>query len=403
LAALLGDAERFGRYNGDITGTRGTRTGAGAKEAEKAAAAKTDDGTDTDGQGDGHDQEKEEEHSGSAHAEALSGAPTREPAHADSTGVPHRVNSGVPTRVNSDGFGQTHVEHNLANIASSATPLRRPTYIGGLPVMHAERLCGVVLDSPLCSIVRTKLDVDTTLFFDMFVSIDKIHRITVPISITHGADDTVVPCAHAQKLVDRFTMADPFPPQWLEGKGHNDLPKFWLYHTNKVRDPKARAVLEKANEDTKEYLYNYRRFLHHCDIVSVYYSEVEETEPTSLDSDEDEQDHDDKVDEERGLAASAHQARRIRGVAAKETLDADNEDGHVSLGIEGDIYQYGDEEEDDGLLKLPPDADFVPVVPSAGTHADSDGVRSSTQRHPPHFLCQEQQQREDQLGRRPCG
>lgn len=78
--------------------------------------------------------------------------------------------------------------------------------------------------------------------FDLFRSYEKIEKLApVPVFITHGIDDNVVPCASGKALYDSLIkertrrgliekLGDKdrltFSPKWIPGVGHNDMPEF---------------------------------------------------------------------------------------------------------------------------------------------------------------------------------
>jgi hypothetical protein len=238
--------------------------------------------------------------------------------------------------------------------AAPESPARRPTYIGGQPVRRPERLCGVVLDSPLASVVRTKLPLSFTLPLDMFSSVDKVHRVAVPVHVSHGLEDKVVPAWHAERLLERLTLpaAMRYPATWLPSKGHNDMPKFWIYQTGKVRAPAERARLEALNEETRAYLLGFRKFLSFCDGSSLYYSDCETEVEDSSDTAETEFTKTDACSEHPGALA--------------DDDDDEDEDG-VHRGPREALRE--EDEEDDGLLSLPPDDGPVLVVAASHAHA----------------------------------
>jgi fermentation-respiration switch protein FrsA (DUF1100 family) len=43
-----------------------------------------------------------------------------------------------------------------------------------------------------------------------------------PVAVLHGTADAVVPLVNGERL--HALASQPFPPLWVEGYGHNDLP-----------------------------------------------------------------------------------------------------------------------------------------------------------------------------------
>lgn len=97
--------------------------------------------------------------------------------------------------------------------------------------LSAGRLpfAGVILQSPITSIVSVVSPILAHLSADMFNNLTTIQRILRPIVIIHGCADNVVPFAHAEQLVDlvrRATSEDEsrlfrFVP--LQNADHNDI------------------------------------------------------------------------------------------------------------------------------------------------------------------------------------
>jgi len=85
--------------------------------------------------------------------------------------------------------------------------------------------------------------------FDLFRSYEKIEKLApVPVFVMHGIDDKVVPCASGKALYASLTKertrrqatnkeatakndtpddsSVTYPPKWIPGVGHNDMPEF---------------------------------------------------------------------------------------------------------------------------------------------------------------------------------
>lgn len=85
-----------------------------------------------------------------------------------------------------------------------------------------QPLAGVILESPFVTAFRVLTRIPIVPF-DKFANIAKIDRITAPILILHGTEDTTIPIWHGQALYEQARQ--PKFHLWVEGAGHNDLPQ----------------------------------------------------------------------------------------------------------------------------------------------------------------------------------
>jgi pimeloyl-ACP methyl ester carboxylesterase len=92
---------------------------------------------------------------------------------------------------------------------------------GGDDVDLPPPLAGVILQSPISSCIRVVSNVLAQIPIDMFVNINKIHKIDVPVLIIHGTADEVVPYDHGKELHARCPNA--YKLLSLEGAGHNNI------------------------------------------------------------------------------------------------------------------------------------------------------------------------------------
>eukprot|EP01089_Gocevia_fonbrunei_P022657 TRINITY_DN9239_c0_g1_i1.p1 TRINITY_DN9239_c0_g1~~TRINITY_DN9239_c0_g1_i1.p1 ORF type:complete len:330 (-),score=47.31 TRINITY_DN9239_c0_g1_i1:28-1017(-) len=83
-------------------------------------------------------------------------------------------------------------------------------------------LAGVILQSPIASAIRVVSDTLAKLPIDIFVNINKIHKIRSPIFIIHGTEDLVVPYSHGTALFEKAGV-NGYSFLSLEGAGHNDI------------------------------------------------------------------------------------------------------------------------------------------------------------------------------------
>jgi len=93
-----------------------------------------------------------------------------------------------------------------------------------LAARHAG-LLGVVLQSPLESGARAVMGnfVSSVGYaLDIFKNYEKVPQILCPVFIMHGTHDDVVPVNNGRQL--HRALRQPYPPFWVEGRGHNDMP-----------------------------------------------------------------------------------------------------------------------------------------------------------------------------------
>jgi len=83
----------------------------------------------------------------------------------------------------------------------------------------------------------------------MFPNVDKISKIRVPIYITHGRTDKVVPFWHAEEL---YRLATGYKEQhWIDGSGHNDMPDVWQYQETPRATNEPEAKYKTRCDETK--------------------------------------------------------------------------------------------------------------------------------------------------------
>eukprot|EP01080_Neovahlkampfia_damariscottae_P002403 gene2403-2867_t len=123
-----------------------------------------------------------------------------------------------------------------------------------------SKFAGVILQSPFLSIVRTVIPIKQTLFFDMFLSQDRIHKIESPVFIIHGKADEVVPFYHGQVFFELFKKCkNPHTPLFIDGAGHSNIMKkltvdLYFYKLNEFYEAVSKGVdkTEKREEIIKE-------------------------------------------------------------------------------------------------------------------------------------------------------
>lgn len=108
--------------------------------------------------------------------------------------------------------------------------------LGTGPTVHlAARepgVSGVVLQSPLLSVLRTRLSENMAQAMqqaDLFVNTHKINDVSCPVFVMHGEEDSIVPREHGEEICRK--APNSVRPWWVEGHGHNDLPGHPDYYT----------------------------------------------------------------------------------------------------------------------------------------------------------------------------
>ena len=85
-------------------------------------------------------------------------------------------------------------------------------------------VAGVILHSPLMSVLRVVFNLRFTLPFDKFPNINRVARINCPIFIIHGKRDEIVPFYHAEELY--LASKVKYNPYYVDGAGHNNVEKY---------------------------------------------------------------------------------------------------------------------------------------------------------------------------------
>ncbi len=81
---------------------------------------------------------------------------------------------------------------------------------------------GLILESPFLSAYRVLAPVP--LFpADRFPNLNRIGRVTCPLLIIHGEDDSLIPIRHGRTLLDLAKNARSRDSLWVRGAGHNDI------------------------------------------------------------------------------------------------------------------------------------------------------------------------------------
>jgi len=110
--------------------------------------------------------------------------------------------------------GSTSLFSSLFTISNKSEPNKKSN--------HSLPIAGVILQSPVASCVRVLSDALSHVpFTDLFVNINRIDKIKVPIFIMHGTNDGVVPFGHGQMLFAKCLYGWRFLE--VPGAGHNNI------------------------------------------------------------------------------------------------------------------------------------------------------------------------------------
>lgn len=83
----------------------------------------------------------------------------------------------------------------------------------------------IMLISPYKSIGRIVYDasyIDKMFKHNMFSTYDKIHKITCPVKIIHGKDDTLINVSHGYDIYNKLKNKS-LKPEWQDGRGHSTV------------------------------------------------------------------------------------------------------------------------------------------------------------------------------------
>ncbi|MBW7894899.1 MAG: alpha/beta hydrolase [Opitutaceae bacterium] len=147
------------------------------------------------------------------------------PGYGHSDGRPQEKSIYAATRVGLDYLRTTHgVEP--SNIIALGRSL------GGGPAVELARtvpVAGLILHSTFTSAFRVVTH-RKILPFDQYDNLAKLRQVECPILILHGAQDEIVPYAHAVQLHTAASGRSRLLP--IEGAGHNNLqdwagPRYW--------------------------------------------------------------------------------------------------------------------------------------------------------------------------------
>ena len=84
-----------------------------------------------------------------------------------------------------------------------------------------DAFAGVVLHSGLMSALRCIRDMADSRWYDIYPSVDLVHKITAPLFIIHGDQDLDIPRHHGEALLRRAQC--PYRPWFVPHAGHNNV------------------------------------------------------------------------------------------------------------------------------------------------------------------------------------
>ena len=85
---------------------------------------------------------------------------------------------------------------------------------------------GMIVQSPILSIIRTLYNVNTTMYFDLFNNCDKAKKLCTKTFFIHGNRDTVVPYIHGRILSKLIPQQYFYKFLTVQNANHNNLFKF---------------------------------------------------------------------------------------------------------------------------------------------------------------------------------
>ena len=85
---------------------------------------------------------------------------------------------------------------------------------------------GMIVQSPILSIIRTLYNVNTTMYFDLFNNCDKAKKLCTKTFFIHGNRDTVVPYIHGRILSKLIPQQFFYKFLTVQNANHNNLFKF---------------------------------------------------------------------------------------------------------------------------------------------------------------------------------
>lgn len=84
------------------------------------------------------------------------------------------------------------------------------------------QVMGLILQTPITSVLRVLIDFRFTLPGDMFPNVDRMPQIRCPLLLLHGSRDELVPASHPEELLQLCSNQNKLL-MYVEGAGHNNL------------------------------------------------------------------------------------------------------------------------------------------------------------------------------------
>eukprot|EP00922_Rhytidocystis_sp_ex-Travisia-forbesii_P057954 GHVS01085747.1.p1 GENE.GHVS01085747.1~~GHVS01085747.1.p1 ORF type:complete len:345 (-),score=31.59 GHVS01085747.1:680-1714(-) len=135
--------------------------------------------------------------------------------------------------------------------------------LGSGPSVHLashQKVGGLILQSPIASVHRVRLNPPFTLPGDMYANIDKIGKADCCILFIHGTMDDIVPFEHSKVMYNLCNPSRVFGC-WIAGGGHNDLESHygWAlnWHVKKFLDlllPTRQTSIETSDKTQQRQL-----------------------------------------------------------------------------------------------------------------------------------------------------
>jgi predicted esterase len=78
------------------------------------------------------------------------------------------------------------------------------------------KILGTILECPFMSCVKVVAQTQLFSKFDLFLNINKIHRVKAPVLIFHGEKDNVINQEHGKELYKAIPEIFKYQPEWVK-------------------------------------------------------------------------------------------------------------------------------------------------------------------------------------------